>query len=824
MYPFTLDTLFSLLSGEWIMKGEPTAIQSVFVDSRNIIQGRGSLFISLMGNRRDGHDFMEAAYKKGVRNFIVQNPEKVKALQASLSGSNIVMVKSSLEALQTIAKWNREKFEGITIGITGSNGKTILKEWLGQILSNDYRVAKSPKSYNSQIGVPLSLFGLGKNYQIGIIEAGISQPGEMQKLEQMIHPDIAIFTNLGSAHDSNFENRKHKLKEKAKFLKNAKYVVYCADQPLVSRFLKSEIPEDRLIGWSNSGPADYVLSTKKRQGTCKILLMKPDLGIFTFSTEFTDEASLENLRHVVATCLTLGISPAKIQGYLPQLKPVDMRLTLKQGINHCLLIDDTYNNDLAGLEIALQMMEEQPLDINRTLILSDLLQTGDEGHAYQKVADLIHHYKIKKLIGIGDSLSRYRDIFGIYGEFYPSTSEFLADFKAENFNRELILVKGARKYSFESIVKQLEEKIHGTVLEINLNALTSNFQLYRSLLPEGTRLMVMVKASAYGGGSTEIAKQLQVLGAEYLAVAYTDEGVELRKAGISLPIMVLNSNKENFEQLARHKLEPVVYSINILKSISTFASSIPTSIRIHLDIDTGMKRLGFEEKELDSLCALLKESPLLQVASIFTHLAAADDIAKDPFTSLQLKKFVDYADTLCSVLENKPLLHVLNTAGIQRFPKYAMDMVRLGIGLYGVDPVGGEALPLTQIGTLKTPIAQIKTILPEESVGYGQKGRLINGGKIATLNIGYADGFDRRFGNGVGFVLIHGQKAPVVGNVCMDMCMVDVTHIPSVKEGDEACIYGEGVELSELAKTIGTIPYELLTNITHRVKRVYFWD
>ncbi len=822
MTPFTLQEFSESLDGTWITRAHETAIEAIFIDSRVILHGKGSLFVPLTGNTVDGHDFISAAYEKGVRNFIVQIPGK--AVPNELTGSNIYHVKDSVAALQHIAAWNRRRFEGVLIGITGSNGKTIVKEWLGQLLSNDYRVCKSPKSYNSQIGVPLSLFGLDSNYQVGIIEAGISRPGEMQNLEKMIQPDIAIFTNLGPAHDANFINREQKLNEKALLLQRANYIIFCSDHEPLCRFLKGNFPEDRLVSWSRKGAADYVFSCKRREEGSRIVMMKPDLGMFTFHTGFTDEASLENLCHVLTACLTLGVSTENIHDWLPQLKPIEMRLTLKSGINECLIIDDTYNNDLAGLEVAMQFMENQPLDKKRTLILSDLLQSGDEASVYEKVAELMAHYGVSRLVGVGSAITRHRKVFDVPAEFFPSTLAFIKNLSQDKFVNELILVKGARKFAFEEVVRGLEEKMHGTVLEINLNSLVQNFRYYRSLVSDATKLMVMVKASAYGGGAPEIAKQLQVMGADYLAVAYSDEGVELRKAGIKLPILVLNSNKEDFKHLVKYELEPVVYSLSLFKRLANFSLINDSPIKIHLDIDTGMKRLGFEEKDIDPLNEWIKTTPLLSVASIFTHLAAADDPSRDLFTQQQLKRFLDQAKKLSKTMKQKPLLHALNTAGIQRFPEYSLDMVRLGIGLYGVDPVGGTSLPLTQIGTLKTPIAQIKNVLPEESVGYGQKGHLAKGGKIATLNIGYADGFDRRFGNGVGFVLIHGQKAPTVGNVCMDMCMVDVSSIPSAAEGDEAVIYGEGMKLSDLAEKIGTIPYELLTNITQRVKRVYFWD
>jgi alanine racemase len=552
--------------------------------------------------------------------------------------------------------------------------------------------------------------------------------------------------------------------------------------------------------------------------------MKSDLQTLTFQVPFTDQASLENVTHVILAALSLGQEVDRIQEGLSHLKPVDMRLTLKPGVNDSLLIDDTYNNDLAGLKVALEFLSQQRPKRSKILIISDLLQQGLPEKVYKEVAELIRSYGIDQVIGVGPQIQHLEPFLGKGVRTYASTDQLLQDLQPEQFQNDLILITGAREYAFERVVNRLQQRIHGTTLEINLNALTHNFNFYKRQLAPSTRVMVMVKAFAYGGGAAEIANHLQTLGADYLAVAYSDEGVSLRKQGIQLPIMVLNPVEESFDLLHQYQLEPVVFSPEFFRKLGIFAQHQALQLSIHLDLDTGMNRLGFEAAQLEELKILIQQYPQLHLASLYTHLVGADEEAHHDFSLQQLQQFMEMSDSICSILSYRPLRHALNSAGIVRYPDYQLDLVRLGIGLYGVEVTGKHDRSLKAVSTLKTTISQLKTLAPGATVGYSRKGSLPEGGRIATLAIGYADGYDRRFSQGKGYVLIHGQKAPVIGNVCMDMVMVDVSGIPEAKAGDEAIVYGEQISLKELADQIGTIPYELLTNISGRVKRVYYLD
>ncbi len=553
------------------------------------------------------------------------------------------------------------------------------------------------------------------------------------------------------------------------------------------------------------------------------MLMKSELSTFTFQVPFTHTASLENITHVIVAELTMGQDFTSIQAGLDQLKPVDMRLTLKPGINDSLLIDDTYNNDLAGLKVSLEFMSQQRPKRSKILILSDLLQQGLPEKIYTEVAELIQSYSFHRIIGVGEEVKRLKEFFPYHFENYTTTELLLAALDPAAFQNDLILITGARPFAFERVVNRLQQRIHGTTLEINLNALTHNFNFYKRLVKPETKMMVMVKAFAYGGGAAEIANHLQTIGADYLAVAFSDEGVSLRKQGIQLPILVLNPVEESFDLLQEYQLEPVVFSAEFFKKLGRYAQNHHVQLAIHLDLDTGMHRLGFEKGHLAELKSLIPAFPELKIASFYTHLVGADEEEHEEFSRIQLREFMEMKTEIEAVLDYKPLAHALNSAGIVRYPEFQLDMVRLGIGLYGVEVTGKYDTALKPVSTLKTSISQVKTLPAGATVGYSRKGQLPEGGKIATLAIGYADGYDRRFSQGKGYVLIHGKQAPVIGNVCMDMVMVDVSGIDA-KAGDEAVIYGEEISLKGLASRIGTIPYELLTNISARVKRVYYLD
>lgn len=796
-------------------------ITHISIDSRQILQPEQTLFVALRGAKADGADFIPTLIEEGIRCFLIH---KDCSIGSELEqNTTFLQVENTRDALQAIAAYQRGQFTKPVVGITGSNGKTIVKEWLGQVLSQSYTVAKSPKSYNSQVGVPLSIFGIQPYHQVAILEAGVSKNGEMQFLSQMVRPDLGIFTNIGSAHEEGFSGIEEKIREKLRLFSETKLVIYCKDQPLISNEIEKTFTSDRLISWSVNPGADFSVSVKKQESQTKIMLMKSDLSTFTFQVPFTDTASIENITHVIIAALTLGQDFQDIQEGLDHLKPVDMRLTLKPGLNDSLLIDDTYNNDIAGLKVALEFLSQQRPKRSKILILSDLLQQGIPEKIYSEVAELIKSYGLDKIIGVGNEVHRLKAYFPTQFENFPSTESLLQALDPEAFQNDIILITGARPFAFERVVNKLQQRIHGTTLEINLNALTHNFNFFKRQVKPETKMMVMVKAFAYGGGAAEIANHLQTMGADYLAVAFSDEGVSLRKQGIRLPIMVLNPVEESFDLLREFNLEPVVFSPEFFRKLGNYAQNHEIQLSIHLDLDTGMHRLGFEEQHIPELKSLIKSYPELRIASLYTHLVGADEEEHGEFSLAQLRQFTKMKADIEAILDYKPLIHALNSAGIVRYPEYQMDMVRLGIGLYGVEVTGKYDSALKPVSTLKTTISQVKTLSPGATVGYSRKGQLPDGGKIATLAIGYADGYDRRFSQGKGYVLIQGKKAPVIGNVCMDMVMVDVSAIDA-RAGDEAVIYGEQISLKELADRIGTIPYELLTNISTRVKRVYYLD
>jgi len=795
-------TLIEQITGATGLGKDPgQAIAQISIDSRQVLHPEQTLFVALKGAKADGISFIPELLEVGVAYFLVD-------VQASIPSSWLekgyfIQVKDTRVALQSLASYQRAQFAKPVVGITGSNGKTIVKEWLGQVLSQQFAVAKSPKSYNSQVGVPLSIFGIQSYHQVAILEAGVSKTGDMGTLAKM---------------------KKEKIAEKLQLFAGVNFLLYCKDHEMLAGEIEQQVPAENRISWSKKAGADYSVSWKSLDTNSRIVVMKSDLQTLTFQVPFTDQASLENVTHVILAALSLGQEVDRIQEGLSHLKPVDMRLTLKPGVNDSLLIDDTYNNDLAGLKVALEFLSQQRPKRSKILIISDLLQQGLPEKVYKEVAELIRSYGIDQVIGVGPQIQHLEPFLGKGVRTYASTDQLLQDLQPEQFQNDLILITGAREYAFERVVNRLQQRIHGTTLEINLNALTHNFNFYKRQLAPSTRVMVMVKAFAYGGGAAEIANHLQTLGADYLAVAYSDEGVSLRKQGIQLPIMVLNPVEESFDLLHQYQLEPVVFSPEFFRKLGVFAQHQALQLSIHLDLDTGMNRLGFEAAQLEELKTLIQQYPQLHLASLYTHLVGADEEAHHDFSLQQLQQFMEMSDSICSVLSYRPLRHALNSAGIVRYPDYQLDLVRLGIGLYGVEVTGKHDSSLKAVSTLKTTISQLKNLAPGATVGYSRKGNLPEGGRIATLAIGYADGYDRRFSQGKGYVLIHGQKAPVIGNVCMDMVMVDVSQIPEAKARDEAIVYGEQISLKELADRIGTIPYELLTNISGRVKRVYYLD
>ncbi|NOS55305.1 MAG: bifunctional UDP-N-acetylmuramoyl-tripeptide:D-alanyl-D-alanine ligase/alanine racemase [Cyclobacteriaceae bacterium] len=801
--------LEKITDGKTLQLAANRNVSTLVTDSRKPIVSDGSVFFALRGERHDGHQYIAELYQLGIRQFVIENWADFKFFPEG----NFIQVASVLAALQAIASEHRKSFSIPIIGISGSNGKTIIKEWLFQLLSLDQNIAKNPGSYNSQIGVPLSVWGLQTNHQLGIFEAGISLPGEMEKLEKVIHPTIGIFTNIGTAHDEGFVTRTEKIEEKLKLFSRVGLLIYCADHTeLHEAIQQKKIPS---LTWGSSEKA-----TIKIKQTITGYELSYQAQLISMQIPFADKASIENCFHCVAVMLHLGYSPAIIQERVLQLKSVPMRLELKQGINRCQVIDDTYNNDLAGLKISLDFLNSLQKK-EKTLILSDILQSGlDEIELVDRIKALLNQSGISSFVGIGSMLSSHQAHFrDMKATFFRATEEFLLSVKWENFESELILIKGARPFQFEKIVQQLQRKVHGTVMEIDLNKMVHNLNFFKSKLKPGVKLMAMVKAFAYGSGSEEVANLLQYHKVDYLGVAYADEGVELRKNNISLPIMVMNPAEENFPSLLSHCLEPVMYSLKMLRALSQFIEGRPMTI--HVEVDTGMHRLGFDQDDLPEIITILKNHPSISVASVYSHLAGADEAAHDGFSQEQFDRFQHFYKTLTDSLGIKPLRHILNSPGILRFPDFQMEMVRLGIGLYGVNPTEGKVDQLQPVATLKTIVSQIKKVKKGETIGYGRKGKAENDMSLATIAIGYADGFSRSFSKGKGFVSIKSKKAPVVGNVCMDMTMVDVTHMDA-QEGDEVIVFGAENPIQEVAASINTIPYEILTNTSERVKRVFF--
>ncbi|MBG8553254.1 bifunctional UDP-N-acetylmuramoyl-tripeptide:D-alanyl-D-alanine ligase/alanine racemase [Hymenobacter guriensis] len=806
-----------------------TSVQYLLLDSRRVGVAAGSLFFAIRGTQHNGHRYLPELYQRGVRQFVVDSAREIPGGVAAFPEAGFVLVADSLLALQAVAAHHRAQFRLPVFGITGSNGKTIVKEWLAQLLSPDELLCKSPRSYNSQVGVPLSVWELNRTHTLGIFEAGISEQGEMARLAAVIQPTLGVFTNLGTAHDAGFSSPAEKVAEKMQLFREVDTLFYCRDHALIHTAAQQQLGASRTFSWSRQHPHDAhvavtVLEASADRTLVRVVQRRPLPQEHTFTVPFADEPSLENALHCLTVLLWRQVAPAEIQRRLDRLHPVAMRLEMKQALNDCYILDDTYNNDLAGLSLALDALVRQPRRGRRTLILSDVLESGLAGaELYARVAAQLVTHGVERLLAIGPDISAHQSLFaGFAAEFYADTEAFLTSFRPDAFRHETILVKGARRFGFERIVAAFQQKIHGTVLEVNLDALVHNLNFYRSRLQPGTKLMVMVKAFAYGSGSYEVANLLQFHRADYLAVAYADEGVELRQQGISLPLMVMNPSPDSLQKLRQCHLEPEIFSFEMLREYVRAAQEQPLP-PIHLKLDTGMRRLGFAEEDLDELCGLLQaHAGYVRVASLLTHLAGADEAQHNDFSRQQLAAFGRMAPRLEAALGYPVLKHALNSAGIIRFPDSHFDMVRLGIGLYGVEATGQQQDALHPVSTLRTTVSQVKTLAPGETVGYGRRGQATEyERRIATLAIGYADGYDRRFGNGGGEVVIRGQRAPIVGNVCMDMCMADVTGIAGVQAGDVAEVFGPGITLSELAARIGTIPYELLTNVSTRVKRVF---
>ncbi|MEY3678850.1 MAG: hypothetical protein RI924_991 [Bacteroidota bacterium] len=792
-------------------------VRSLLTDSRTVNDAAYGLFFALK-QRRDGHSFIPEIYHAGVRSFVISDP----AFEvSSYPDANFYLVENTLAALQLLAAHHRAKFHYPVIGITGSNGKTIVKEWLYELLSPVHHIIRSPKSYNSQIGVALSLWGMTHDHTLAIIEAGISQRGEMEALARMIQPTIGILTHIGAAHDEGFASKEEKVQEKLKLFNGAELLIY--PQESLSG-LEDDLKSKSIFSWGENGADLQIIKTQHTEQGAAITA-KYQQRELSIQVPFKDEASITNASTCWATLLALGDETAALTGRLSQLHPVQMRLELKKGINDCSIIDDSYSCDLSSLRIALDFLKQQNQHAKHTLILSDIPESGTRpAQLYEQLAALIAQKQVHRFIGIGPELHRHAANFSGEAQFFSSTTEFLQHLSNLNFDEEAILIKGARAFQFEHISKLLVQKVHETVLEINLNALEHNLNYYKSQLKPGVGMMVMVKAFSYGSGSFEIANLLQYHKVDYLAVAYADEGVALRQAGIRLPIMVMSPDITAMDTLIAHRLEPEIHSFRILKSVeSALKRHAQYQYPVHLKLDTGMKRLGFTIEELNQLLTDLENNELFRVQSVFSHLAAAEDPKEDNFTQTQIDLFNQMSSQIQINLQYPIKRHIANTSGISRWPHAQFEMVRLGIGLYGIDKSNETQSALQTVTRLKTTVSQIKQIKAGETIGYNRKGVLPQGGKIATVKIGYADGYSRLLGEGKGSMLINGQKVPTIGSICMDMCMLDITGT-QVNEGDEVIVFNEEIKVQELAKAMKTIPYEVLTGISQRVKRIYYYE
>ena len=798
-------------------------INWLLTDSRSLSFPAESLFFAIHTKRNNGHKYIPELYQQNLRFFVVSEilPEFEK-----LTDAVFLKVTDTLKALQSLAASHRSTFNIPVIGITGSNGKTVIKEWLYQLLQTDYRIVRSPRSYNSQIGVPLSVWGLNENAQLGIFEAGISEMNEMEHLQPIIQPTIGVFTNLGEAHQENFTGLKQKCEEKLKLFKDAKVLIYCSDNKLVEICVAQSGFKQKLFSWGKSEKADLQILSVQKSSDSTDVSIRYSGSETTVTIPFTDDASVENGLHCIAVMLNLGTTLAVIAQRILHLEAVAMRLEVKEGVRNCLIINDSYNSDINSLGIALDFLNQQATakNLSKTLILSDILQSGQSPEElYNTVAELIKNKNIQRIVGIGSEISKHESVFqSIEKTFFEHTEDFIKSPLIRELKNEIILLKGSRKFHFEDISEKLELITHETILEVNLNALVDNLNYFRSRLRPETKMMCMVKAFAYGSGAVEVARTLQHNRCDYLAVAVADEGAELRHEGIRIPIIVMNPEKGSFGMIFDNKLEPEIYSFRLLDAFVIAAERLGlTDYPIHIKIDSGMHRLGFEPQDMAELMTKLKGQNQVKVRSVFSHFAGSDESKFDTFTKQQVAVFTDCADQISSAFRHHIMRHILNSAGIERFPEYQFDMVRLGIGHYGISSL--PEVKLKQVCALKTVILQIKDVKSGDTVGYSRKGIIDSDKRIAIIPIGYADGFDRKLGNGVGEVLINGKRAKVLGNVCMDLVIIDITGIEA-REGDVVEIFGDNLTVSEVAAWLKTIPYEVLTSVSRRVKRIYFQE
>ncbi len=819
---YTIDRISTLIGAQRCGKSE-AKIDWLLTDSRSLAFPETTLFFALRTRLGNGHRYVEELYRRGVRNFVVDTmPDN---FETNFPDANFLLTKSPLHALQRLAKKHREAFDIPVVGVAGSNGKTVVKEWLHQLLSPERSITRSPRSYNSQVGVPLSVWLLNERTELAIFEAGISEPGEMDTLQQILRPNIGIMTNIGEAHGENFSSNEEKCAEKLRLFRDADLLIYNADDAIIDAAVKSMNFAGETLAWSKKqNDCPLRVSTTAGESTTGIAYTYKDIE-GTYEIPFTDEASAQNSISCLALCLHLGLTPEQISERMRGLEPVAMRLEVKQGVRGCTLINDSYNSDVTSLDIALDFVKRRPnkkAAAHHTLVLSDIQQSGTaSAELYKSVAEMVESRGIDRIIGVGGEITKAGDFFKIEKHFFPNSEALLASGLLDTLHDEVVLLKGARSFGFEQISERLALRVHETILEVNLDALVDNLNYYRSFMKQGVKMVCMVKASAYGAGAVEVAKTLQDRGVDYLAVAVADEGAELRRAGISANIIVMNPELSAFNTLFEYRLEPEVYSFRLLEALIAAAEREGvTGLPVHIKLDTGMHRLGFDPKpDMPRLTERLKNQSALVVRSVFSHFAGSDSEDFNSFSDEQFRRFEKAATELQAAFPHKILRHICNSAGIERFPERQLEMVRLGLGLYGIAPVGNRRLH--NVMTLRTTILQIREVPAEETVGYSRRGKLSRPSRIAALPIGYADGLNRHLGCGNGCCVVNGKRAPYVGNICMDVCMIDVTDIPCA-EGDSVEIFGDALSVTEISELLDTIPYEVFTSVSTRVKRIYF--
>ncbi|MCA1750527.1 MAG: bifunctional UDP-N-acetylmuramoyl-tripeptide:D-alanyl-D-alanine ligase/alanine racemase [Flavobacteriales bacterium] len=819
---YSLQQFAEMIGGTIVGAASDVDIIHLVTDSRQFTPREGAVFFALKGERNDGHNYVKTLADAGMKNFVLSNP----AVAAGIDGINVIRVDDTLAALQKAGAAHRARFDIPVTAITGSNGKTVVKEWLFQLLQKKQRVMRSPRSYNSQIGVPLSAWLLGERHEAAIFEAGISKPGEMEKLKEIITPDTGIFTNIGPAHAENFKDITSKVNEKLKLFTEVERLIYCRDHREIDSRIRAVFSgkETMLRSWSLiDSDADLHIALERGEENTSMHCTYGSRK-FTAVLPFTDAASIENAGHCIMYLLEAGHSDSEIAEGISGLTPIAMRLEQLDGINGCTLLNDVYNSDLASLEIALDQLKLQRKNKTFIAIVSDLVQTGEPPETlYPRVAELIALKGADRFIGIGPDISSQQEAFkGIQAEFYPDTSAFLRDFKHGDYRSANILIKGARRFSFERITSILSEKTHETILEIDLERLRENLDFLRSRLNPDTKIMVMVKAFSYGSGAYEIARTLEFYGTSYLAVAYADEGISLREAGITMPIMVLNPEISTYDAMIRYRLEPQIFSFLTLEKFTQalFAREGDWPFPIHIKINTGMNRLGFDPNEMQELGSRLAANDAVKPVAVFTHLAGSDAEGFDPLTEKQVARFEAAVAELDKWIEKPYMKHVLNSQGVLRHPQYQFDMVRVGLALYGLSGNPEFRKHLKPVSRLITTVSQVRHVEAGEGVGYNPKNTLEHPTEVAVIPVGYADGIPRTLGNGKGHVMIRDTRVPFVGNICMDMSMVDVTGV-GCREGDKVEVFGDRMDVYEMADNLNTIPYEVLTSISQRVKRIY---